>query len=250
MRGFFKDKGTYVITDDDMDSPWEYIYQNSDILLRVDQNGPVNVQSKPPSDIFLFKREFTEKYSKWLVYIRDGEKIYCNLRRPEFISLSNRPKISVEFSPECAVYEYAYGELKTKTEFFIPKAGAQVIMRLSMTNLSAVEKYYNVTPALYPFVNRAQIAPWDKYEWYLRTGYCLRPDYSAFYTIDDTTGKAVAVIDLDTIMPGAVGYDFGDSIRFGCNPAAEDERDLSLVNFRLDLLFFNYAWKLYYANGA
>ena len=58
--------------------------------------------------------------------------------------------------------------------------------------------------------------------------------------IDDITGKAVAVIDLDTIMPGAVGYDFGDSIRFGCNPAAEDERDLSLVNFRLNL-FEEYA---------
>jgi len=58
--------------------------------------------------------------------------------------------------------------------------------------------------------------------------------------IDDATGKAATVIDLDTIMPGAVGYDFGDAIRFGCNPAAEDERDLSLVNFRLDL-FQTYA---------
>lgn len=53
--------------------------------------------------------------------------------------------------------------------------------------------------------------------------------------IDDATGKAVAVIDLDTVMPGSSCYDFGDSIRFGCNPAAEDEVDLSKVNFWLDL---------------
>jgi len=53
--------------------------------------------------------------------------------------------------------------------------------------------------------------------------------------IDDATGKAVAVIDLDTVMPGSSCYDFGDSIRFGCNPTAEDEVDLSKVNFRLDL---------------
>ncbi|NLK17325.1 MAG: aminoglycoside phosphotransferase family protein [Clostridiales bacterium] len=53
--------------------------------------------------------------------------------------------------------------------------------------------------------------------------------------IDDATDKAVAVIDLDTVMPGSSCYDFGDSIRFGCNPAAEDEVDLSKVNFRLDL---------------
>jgi Ser/Thr protein kinase RdoA (MazF antagonist) len=52
---------------------------------------------------------------------------------------------------------------------------------------------------------------------------------------DDANDKALAVIDLDTIMPGSICYDFGDSIRFGCNPALEDERDLSIVNFRIDL---------------
>ena len=58
--------------------------------------------------------------------------------------------------------------------------------------------------------------------------------------LDAVTGKYVAVIDLDTIMPGSICYDFGDSIRFGCNPASEDERDLGKVNFRLDL-FRTYA---------
>lgn len=53
--------------------------------------------------------------------------------------------------------------------------------------------------------------------------------------LDDKTGKPVAVIDLDTIMPGTICYDFGDSIRFGCNPAAEDEVDLSKVNFDINL---------------
>ena len=53
--------------------------------------------------------------------------------------------------------------------------------------------------------------------------------------LDDKTGEPVAVIDLDTIMPGSLCYDFGDSIRFGCNPCEEDEKDLSKVNFRLDL---------------
>ncbi|MBE5743931.1 MAG: mucin desulfatase [Clostridiales bacterium] len=53
--------------------------------------------------------------------------------------------------------------------------------------------------------------------------------------LDDKTGKPVSVIDLDTIMPGSICYDFGDSIRFGCNPCEEDEQDLSKVNFRFDL---------------
>ncbi|MDR3318558.1 MAG: aminoglycoside phosphotransferase family protein [Clostridiales bacterium] len=53
--------------------------------------------------------------------------------------------------------------------------------------------------------------------------------------LDDKTGKAVAVIDLDTVMPGSACYDFGDSIRFGTNSGAEDEPDLDKVNFRIDL---------------
>ncbi|MDY5663547.1 MAG: aminoglycoside phosphotransferase family protein, partial [Blautia sp.] len=47
--------------------------------------------------------------------------------------------------------------------------------------------------------------------------------------IDDQTGKAICVIDLDTVMPGLSANDFGDSIRFGATTAAEDERDLSKV---------------------
>ena len=58
--------------------------------------------------------------------------------------------------------------------------------------------------------------------------------------IDAGTGKTRAVIDLDTVMPGCSGYDFGDSIRFGCNSGAEDEPDLSKVNFKFDL-FESYA---------
>ncbi len=47
--------------------------------------------------------------------------------------------------------------------------------------------------------------------------------------IDDLTGDGICVIDLDTVMPGLSLYDFGDSIRFGANPAAEDEKDLEKV---------------------
>ena len=53
--------------------------------------------------------------------------------------------------------------------------------------------------------------------------------------MDAKTGKARAVIDLDTIMPGSMLYDFGDSIRFGASTAPEDEKDLSMVNFSLEL---------------
>ncbi len=52
---------------------------------------------------------------------------------------------------------------------------------------------------------------------------------------DADSGKAVCVIDLDTVMPGLVHYDFGDSIRFGASTAAEDEKDLTKVEMDLGL---------------
>ena len=52
---------------------------------------------------------------------------------------------------------------------------------------------------------------------------------------DTNTGKALCVVDLDTIMPGYSVNDFGDSIRFGATTALEDETDLSLVNFDISL---------------
>lgn len=53
--------------------------------------------------------------------------------------------------------------------------------------------------------------------------------------LDRTTGKPLCVIDLDTVMPGLLANDFGDSIRFGASTAAEDETDLSLVTCSLSL---------------
>lgn len=53
--------------------------------------------------------------------------------------------------------------------------------------------------------------------------------------LDAKTRKALCVIDLDTVMPGSSLYDFGDSIRFGASTAAEDEPDLSRVQFSLPM---------------
>lgn len=52
---------------------------------------------------------------------------------------------------------------------------------------------------------------------------------------DEVTGEPVCVIDLDTVMPGYSVTDFGDSIRFGANTAAEDETDLSKISLDLNL---------------
>ena len=49
--------------------------------------------------------------------------------------------------------------------------------------------------------------------------------------VDRITGKAVSIIDLDTVMPGLVQYDIGDCLRSCCNTAGEEAADLSAVRF-------------------
>ena len=53
--------------------------------------------------------------------------------------------------------------------------------------------------------------------------------------LDEKTREPMCIMDLDTVMPGLVAYDFGDSIRFGACTGAEDEPDLNLVHFDLSL---------------
>jgi hypothetical protein len=47
----------------------------------------------------------------------------------------------------------------------------------------------------------------------------------------DKNGRALCIIDLDTVMPGYVAYDFGDSIRTAANTGEEDDPDLDKVTF-------------------
>ena len=53
--------------------------------------------------------------------------------------------------------------------------------------------------------------------------------------VDAVTGAARAVVDLDTVMPGSLLYDFGDAVRFGAATAREDEADLNKVDISLRL---------------
>ena len=52
---------------------------------------------------------------------------------------------------------------------------------------------------------------------------------------DEETRKALVVIDLDTVMPGLVGHDFGDAIRFASNFVEEDCKDASRAGVNLNV---------------
>ena len=51
---------------------------------------------------------------------------------------------------------------------------------------------------------------------------------------DANTRENLSVIDLDTVMPGLVAFDFGDAIRVAASTVDEDEKDLSKVALDFD----------------
>lgn len=53
--------------------------------------------------------------------------------------------------------------------------------------------------------------------------------------IDNRTGLAVSLVDLDTVKPGLLHYDMGDCLRSCCNPLGEDPADPDTVRFEPDL---------------
>ena len=54
---------------------------------------------------------------------------------------------------------------------------------------------------------------------------------------DPDTREALVVIDLDTVMPGLVGHDFGDAIRFAANFVEEDSEDYERAGVNLNVFW-------------
>ena len=53
--------------------------------------------------------------------------------------------------------------------------------------------------------------------------------------LDTESDEEQCVVDLDTVMPGNILYDFGDMVRTTTSPTMEDEQDLSKVKMQLPL---------------
>lgn len=51
----------------------------------------------------------------------------------------------------------------------------------------------------------------------------------------DRNGDVLCVIDLDTVMPSFIFSDFGDFLRTGANTGSEDDKELSRVNFNMEI---------------
>jgi len=53
--------------------------------------------------------------------------------------------------------------------------------------------------------------------------------------IFNEAGRSLCLIDLDTVMPGYIHFDYGDALRTSANTVEEDEPELSKVSFDFEL---------------
>ena len=53
--------------------------------------------------------------------------------------------------------------------------------------------------------------------------------------IEETTGRAISLVDLDTVKPGLIHYDIGDCMRSGCNPLGEETEQWEAVQFEPEI---------------
>lgn len=174
--GYFdKDVASYTIKTLNLPTSWDYIYKNEKILLRVDQHGPVMAQVDPPGGIVLFRREYMQRYSSWIVWIT-SPSLNCNRFTnffrpcPSISAPSAEPdEFTVKFSAIEAVYTVKHEGLCCETTFNIHPTEPAILMCLKLTNLRNEALELNIFPALRTYVNPAQLAPWDKPEWYLKT---------------------------------------------------------------------------------
>lgn len=179
-----KENGVVEIYSQEMITSWEYIYTNPNVLLKVDQNGIISAQNKPPQDIILFQRSKGEKTSPWLVYIKDKTNGECfsNFGFPVFSVNSSKPDTLIRFSPEKAEYHFKYRNIEITTVVGIHSKEAKVFVETTIKNISDSSLNIEIMPGLIPYINEAMLAPWDKPEWYLQTGICKK-DFLGFFTL-------------------------------------------------------------------
>lgn len=249
---FIKNTAGYEINTLNLPASWEYIYENRDILLKVDQFGPVYAQAHPPGDIMLFKREQHQKFSPWSVGI-SSDKFngrITNFFRPNTFEVYDEPQnVKIQYLPESAIYSFEYNGLKVTTEFIIPKKGTVIAMRFCVKNISDDKVNLNICPHLVPYLNESSMAPWDKYEWYLDSS-AEKSDkmvFSSKLLSADALSEKRRVVNFVSCGKNLEGYElslekyigFGDTI----NPERVYTNDARIYGYP-PVYACNYKWEI------
>lgn len=158
-------------------TPWDYIYQNRQVLLRVDQFGLDYAQAFPPTDVMLFRRDRYQQSSPWLTWLTSPQfehGAFTSFFRPA----PGQPdphiepdRVEVIFAPSHATYIIEHQGLRVTTRVLVATNEPSIIQAVQLTNLRAEALRLTAFPVLRHNVQWTSGDAWDKPEWYLRTAF-------------------------------------------------------------------------------
>lgn len=178
-------------------------------------------------------------------YTQDEEgnywRLYNHVRQSRSYDMLENPELAYEGGKAFATFQYLTSDFKADTLFEILPNFHNIAFRLSnfreVVRCNPAHRVRDAKEEIDFVESRV-----EEMHTILRLGELgkiplrvTHNDTKCNNVLFNPENKAIAVVDLDTVMPGYVLYDFGDAIRTGASTGAEDEADLLRVNIDLDL---------------
>ena len=174
-------------------SPWDYVYTNGQVLVRIRQDGSGYCQVNPPEGVPLLggpplvHREGGHSMPNLLTWIIPDEKpfrAFANFGLPSVpvrSPLEEPPSYSCRFEPACATWKVEQDQWRIETAVSVPPEGPAMIATFTLTNVGRGRRACTLMPVIKPFLADLMAAPWDVAFWYQTSAFCRVDGHSAFW---------------------------------------------------------------------
>ncbi len=225
-----------------------YVFRNVEGLMRNMQRVTDHIRNKlkedpqadikrnvitiiPAKDDTLFYKDKQGEYWRILLFI-DGGHSYDIVDSPQKAYMGGRAfgnfqKMLSDFPPPPLVEtipNFHNIEMRLQTFFQVVKDDPKGRVKEVKDEIADVEKRKEEMKTLYNLGKEGKIP--------MRITHNDTKFNNILFDNDD---NVLCILDLDTVMPGYIHFDFGDAIRSGANTGAEDDKDLSRVSMNIDL---------------
>jgi len=175
---FLKGRASFEVTKFFTPEPWDYIYTNRRILVRIRHNGTGYVQLDPPGGTVLHKMERFQDFPSLFVWLKpQGKPAFSNFFKPHFGvgHPSKEPaRYTCTFTPSKAVFHLRHEGLDVTTEVTVPPSDPAAIMRVTVKNPGRARRV-DIFPVWRPHNTSSALEPWDVPEVYQTCQYCNDP---------------------------------------------------------------------------
>jgi len=158
--------------------PWDYIYTNRKILVRIRHNGTGYAQLDPPGGTVLYKMERFQDFPSFFVWVKpEGRGAFSNFFKPHFDvehPEKEPAKYTCTFAPGRASYYLRHAGVEVTTEVTVPPSDPALVMRVKVKNTSR-RRRIDITPVWRQHNTSSALEVWDVPEVYQTCQYCNDP---------------------------------------------------------------------------